>query len=54
MESLAAALEVNTTLTSLSLKDNFLGPNAIALLADGLYLNQTLTSVDLGGAPSCA
>ncbi|KAK3234952.1 hypothetical protein CYMTET_54830 [Cymbomonas tetramitiformis] len=47
MRALGDALERTTTLTSLSLKGNFIGPVGGAALAAGLRANRSLQSLDL-------
>jgi hypothetical protein len=44
---MAAALERNSTLTSLNLKENGIGTNGATAMAAALERNSTLTSLDL-------
>ena len=46
-KALAAALAVSRSLTSLDVRNNHLGPTAVAALADGIARSATLRSVDL-------
>ena len=45
-EAFTKALEVNTSLTSLDLKENELGPEGGVALADALRVNPSLTSLE--------
>ena len=48
-ESLAAAIETNTTLKALNLSRNNLGPTGADSLAAALEINKSLTELNLSG-----
>jgi hypothetical protein len=46
---MAEALKVNTTLTTLGLRNNQIGNDGAKLIAEALKINKTLTTLNLGG-----
>ncbi|XP_078379483.1 uncharacterized protein LOC144662531 isoform X1 [Oculina patagonica] len=47
--SLAEAIKVNTTMTELSLGENYISDTGVAFLAEAIKVNSTMTRLSLGG-----